>query len=103
MRIVVGVAAAGLVALVVAVLTGNTLAAVAVVILALAGMLLLLLDWRTERSRVLGEDASQTDATAAGGSGPAEQPDGEPPLKPDMFNPDISTDPDGPSSDARAD
>jgi hypothetical protein len=83
----------GLVALVVAVLTGSTPLAVIVVALAITGIVFLLRDWREERARAVGaepviEDVAPVDSDH---------------LTPDAFSPDISTDPDGPSSDARAD
>lgn len=76
MRTVLGLATAALVALVVALLTGSILAAVAVVMLALAGIVLLLRDWRA-------------DNTAA--PAPAE-PDQTPaaPLRADELSPDIA-------------
>jgi hypothetical protein len=83
----------GLVALVVAVLTGSTPLAVIVVALAITGIVLLLRDWRDDRGRPVRaepviEDVAPVDSDH---------------LRPDEFSPDISTDPDGPSSDARAD
>ena len=78
-------AVAALLALVVALLTGSTVAAIGVVGLAGAGIVLLLRDWRA-------------DARPA----PAE-PGQEPPSRPEEFAPDISDKPNGPSSDARAD
>jgi len=99
MRLVIGVAVAGLVALVVAVLTGSTFMAVVVIALALLGIVLLLRDWRTER-RQASDGARDTP------SGLGEQSDagvGATPMRPDMFSPDISADAGGPSSDARAD
>ena len=80
----------GLVALVVAVLTGSTPLAVIVVALAITGIALLVRDWRADRARV----AAEPDPVVAVD---AHQP------RPDEFSPDISTDPNGPSSDARAD
>lgn len=99
MRVVALVALAGLVALVVALLTDSTFVAVVVIALAAAGILLLARDWRTERRQpALADDESpggvhdaSADAVAA-------------PMTPDMFAPDISADAHGgPSSDARAD
>lgn len=93
MRIVVVVAVAGLVALLAAVLTDSTYAAIGVIALAVIGILLLLRDWRTEHRQ---ESAPE----------PAEDPDGtpaDPDMSPEMFAPDISSEGRGPSSDARAD
>lgn len=84
----------GVVALVLAVLTGSTPLAVIVVALAITGIVLLVRDWRAERSHVVHEPVPATGVDA-----PAESHH----LTPDGFSPDISTDPDGPSSDARAD
>lgn len=101
MRVAALVALAGLVALVVALLTGSTLLAILVVALAALGIVLLLRDWRTDwrterrgpipalRSLADDDDGSAESAAA--------------PLSPDMFSPDISGAQDGPSSDARAD
>lgn len=93
MRIVVALAVAALVALIAALVTGSTVAAVAVVLFAGAGIVVLLRDWRAE--------SSLTDESAADAGGRA-TPGDEQPLATD-FSPDISTEPDGPSSDARAD
>ena len=94
MRFVTILTITGLVALVVAVLTGSTPLAVIVVALAITGIVLLVRDWRADRARIVPE--------------PDPVLDEEPPVdahqpRPDEFSPDISTDPDGPSSDARAD
>lgn len=96
MRIVVVVALAGLITLVVAVLTDNTFVAVGVIALAVLGILLLLRDWRADRR----QPAAPVKA--------AEDDEPEPetvaiPISPEMFAPDISTDGGGPSADARAD
>ncbi|MGI9162063.1 MAG: hypothetical protein ACR2JI_03935 [Mycobacterium sp.] len=48
MRTVVVLAVAALVALILALITGNTFAAIAVVLLALAGIVLLVRDWRSD-------------------------------------------------------
>jgi hypothetical protein len=95
-RIVVVVALAGLITLVVAVLTDNTFVAVGVIALAALGILLLLRDWRADRR----QPAAPVEA--------AEDDEPEPetvaiPLSAEMFAPDISTDGGGPSADARAD
>ncbi len=87
MRVVVILTLAALVALVVALLTGSTTLAFVVIALAAAGIVLLLRDWRVDR-------ADRPDAGL--GAGEAD-------LRPDEFAPDISTDPGGPSSDARSD
>ncbi len=79
-------AVAALVALVIALLTGATVPAVAVVVLAVCGIVLLVRDWR----------AGGADETPAP-EGPAVG------LPADDLSPDISTRPGGPSSDARAD
>ena len=95
-RIVVAVALAGLITLVVAVLTDNTFVAVGVVALAALGILLLLRDWRADRRH----------PAAPGEAAEVDAPEPETvaiPISPEMFAPDISTDGDGPSSDARAD
>jgi hypothetical protein len=93
--IVVVVALAGLIALLVAILTDNTFIAVGVIALAALGILLLLRDWRADRR-----------ATAdPGEAAETEVPDPEAveaTMSPEMFAPDISTDAGGPSSDARA-
>ena len=92
-----GLAIAGLLALVVAALTGSTPLAVVVIALAAAGIIQLLRDWRSERGLapvgVKTQPLAPPTETASAPSG----------LTPDDFTPDISTDPDGPSSDARAD
>lgn len=84
MRIVVVLAVAALVALILALVTGNTFAAIAVVLLALAGIVLLVRDWRTAGA-----------AEQATDSGPAESADvpavaGQP-LIPDEFSPDVAS------------
>lgn len=92
-----GLAIAGLLALVVAALTGSTPLALVVVALAAAGIIQLLRDWRHERG--LAPVGVNTQPVA-----PPTEPESAPSgLTPDDFTPDISTDPDGPSSDARAD
>ncbi|MGI9125179.1 MAG: hypothetical protein ACR2JM_10580 [Mycobacterium sp.] len=97
MRSVMLLAAAGLFALVVALLTGSTPIAILVVVLAVAGIVALLRDWRNAGPGAPAAEPAaprfeeyDTEAAPAG-------------LSPDEFSPDISTDPDGPSSDARAD
>lgn len=103
MRVVMALAVAALVALIVALLTGSTWPALAVVALAGAGIVLLLRDWRADRS---------VSDESAGGEWVEEHPEEyreehtEHPAAEqhaDDFSPDISTDPDGPSSDARSD
>jgi choline-glycine betaine transporter len=98
-RAVVVLAVAGLVALVVAALTGSSPLAVVVVALAVAGIVQLVRDWRDERSLCPVAPAEPAHEPAAPEPDPATT-DG---LAPDEFTPDISTAPDGPSSDARAD
>lgn len=94
MRAVLLLAVVGVVALVIAGLTGSTPLAVVVVALAAAGIVQLVRDWRSEPG---GHSVADT-APAT----PVEE-SGAHHLAPDEFTPDISTDPDGPSSDARAD
>ena len=94
-RIVMVVALAGLITLLVAVLTDNTFVAVGVIALAVLGILLLLRDWRADRPAPAPVDDAE-----------AELPDPDPvdpDMSPEMFAPDISTEAGGPSSDARAD
>ena len=97
MRIVAKLASAALAALLVALLTGNPWFAVAVITLAMAGIVVLVRDWRGDRSRAIaarsGPESDQRVRTPA----PAAT------LVPDDFYPDLSPDPAGPSSDARAD
>ncbi len=86
-RVAVRLAGLGLIALLVALLTGSTAIAVLVVALAVAGIVRLLRDWRAEPAEIPVDGADVPVAA----------------IEPDQFAPDISTDPDGPSSDARAD
>jgi hypothetical protein len=98
MTIVVVLALAGLVALLVAILTGSTFVAAIVIALAALGILLLVRDWRAERREYASnphDDAPGEEQTEAG---PAESR-----VNPDMFSPDIAADGNGPSGDARAD
>jgi len=96
--LVVGVlAVTALIVLVVALFTGNTWAGLAVIAIAALGIVVLVRDWRTDRLRVV---AGRSGSAAADDSGTVLT---EGPLTPDDFSPDLSTDPDGPSSDARAD
>lgn len=97
MRVVVILALTALVALILALTTDSTWPAFAVIALALAGIALLLRDWRSDRSG-RNRNSQQEPGIGADGFGA----DGAP-LRPDDFSPDISTDPTGPSSDARAD
>lgn len=97
MRVVGVLAVTALIVLVVALLTGNTWAGLAVIALAALGIVVLVRDWRTDRQDVV---AGRSGLAAADDSGTV-LADG--PLTPDDFSPDLSTDPDGPSSDARAD
>jgi hypothetical protein len=96
MRIVVALAVAALVALIAALVTGSTLPAIAVVLLAGAGIVVLLRDWRADSP-----PADSPPADSLTPDAPASDPDGAP--RAGDFSPDISTAPDGPSSDARAD
>jgi len=96
MRVVALLAITALIALVIALLTGSTWAAVIVIVAAIVGIALLLRDWRGERM-----------GNAAIGSGRRlhQDPDAavlESPLAAKDFSPDLSIGPDGPSSDARA-
>ena len=95
-RIVVLVALAGLITLVVAVLTDNTFVAMGVIALAALGILLLLRDWRADRRPPAEPVESAHD----------DEPEPETvaiPISPEMFAPDITADGQGPSADARAD
>lgn len=98
MTLVVMLALAGLVALLVAIMTSSTVVAVIVIALAVLGILLLVRDWRAERRQ---------SASDYGGDAPAEDPAATGTAKarmdPDTFSPDIAADGNGPSSDARAD
>ena len=76
MRIVVVLAVAALVSLVLALVTGNIFAAIAVVLLALAGIVLLVRDWRA------------ADPSAA--AEPDDQPVADEDLLPDEHSPDIA-------------
>ena len=73
MRVAALVALAGLVALVVALLTGSTLPAVLVIALAALGIVLLLRDWRTERRHPAPPDPPAADHAVL--SAPAAAPD----------------------------
>jgi hypothetical protein len=97
MRVVAVLAVAASVALIVALLTNSAWAAGGVIAMAIAGIGVLLRDWRGERGRA-GADRFQA---AIAAQSVASSP--ETPLAPDDFVPDLSPDPDGPSSDARAD
>lgn len=98
MRAVVVLAIVGAVGLVLAALTGSTPLAVVVVALALAGIVQLTRDWRRHPPPDPGRDAGQGGPLTVQ---PLRAPGSR--LSADEFLPDISTDPDGPSSDARAD
>lgn len=97
-----GLAIAGLLALIVAALTGSTPLAVVVIALAAAGIVQLVRDWRQDSGPEPVEEQAPTPppdpVTESAPPGLAAQA-----MAPDDFTPDISTDPDGPSSDARAD
>ena len=91
MRAVAVLTITGVLTLVIALTTGSTPLAFLVIGLAVAGIALLLRDWRDDRNR----------APADAADGITDESHRE--LSPDEFSPDISGDPDGPSSDARAD
>ena len=93
MRTVAILAITGLLALVVALVTGSTPLAVLAIGLAVAGIVVLLRDWRNDS----GHAADVPDPI------PDEPGAARPELSADEFSPDISSDPGGPSSDARAD
>lgn len=95
-RGVVALVVLGLIGLVLASVTGSTPLAVVVVVLALAGIVQLVRDWRHDPAP----------EPVAERPGPVVEPEPAPGnrrLSADEFLPDISTDPDGPSSNARAD
>ncbi len=98
MTVVVVVALAGLVALLVAILTDSTFVALAVVALAGLGIVLLLRDWRVEHRQLSARYTTPDDDETAADDEPV-----DPAVTPEMFAPDISADGTGPSSDARAD
>lgn len=97
MTLVVVLTLAGLGALVIAVITGSTPAAIAVIVLAAVGIVLLLRDWRAEQQKSRFDSDIEADDIIEISDG------GRSAVSPDMFTPDISTDPDAPPSDARAD
>ena len=97
MRVVAVLAVAGLITLIVALVTGSTWAALAVIALAVMGIVRLLRDWRTDRIR----NTARRPGPVSSEESDARLPESA--LTPDDFSPDLSTDPDGPSSDARAD
>ena len=97
MRVVAVLAVAASVALIVALLTNSAWAASGVIAMAVAGIGVLLWDWRGERERTVANRFPSAVAAQSVASSP------ETPLAPDDFAPDLSPDPDGPSSDARAD
>ena len=97
MRVVAVLAVAASVALIVALFTNSAWAAGGVIAMAVAGIGVLLRDWRGERGRAVADQFQSAVAAQSAASSP------ETPLAPDDFIPDLSTDPDGPSSDARAD
>ncbi|HQC78247.1 MAG TPA: hypothetical protein PLH92_16190 [Mycobacterium sp.] len=80
MRVVVVLALAALAALIVALVSGSTLAAILVVMLALAGIVLLVRDWRAE------PDAAEQ---ASDSLGTIPEP-GVDPLTADELSPDIA-------------
>ncbi len=96
-RPVVVLALAGLVVLVVALLTGSTPMAILVIVLAAIGIVLLTRHWRDERRHVAGQESGLRLAEESGAGSAGSD------MKADELSPDISGDPDGPSSDARAD
>lgn len=97
MRPVVLVALTGLVALILAVLTGSTPLAILVIAIAVIGIVMVLRGWRDEHQDAAGQASGpEPREEFNAGSSPTA-------LSPDEFSPDISGDPNGPSSDARAD
>lgn len=80
MRVVVVLALAALAALIVALVSGSTLAAILVVMLALAGIVLLVRDWRAERHAAV-QPSESVGSTAE----PAADP-----LTADELSPDIA-------------
>lgn len=93
MQVSVALAVGALAALAVALLGGGSWFGLMAVGLAAAGIVALLRDWWSDRSRAR--------VTASGSPSPESDP--VPPYNADALSPDISTNPDGPSSDARAD
>lgn len=97
MTLVVVLTLAGLAALVVAVITDSTPVAIGVVALAAMGIVALLRDWRVEQQKARFDSDIEVDDIIEITDG------GRSAVSPDMFTPDISTDPDAPPPDARAD
>ncbi|WP_328349638.1 hypothetical protein OG976_13630 [Mycobacterium sp. NBC_00419] len=98
MKLAVVLALAGLLALVIALLTDSTWLALAVIALAVVGIVFLVRDWRADHRHHAGGTADPAPADV-------DEPTDRVParLSPDMFSPDISADDGGPSADARAD
>lgn len=96
-RVVVVLAVAAALALLVAVLTASPWVAVLVVVLAAAGIVLLVRDWRGAARSAPGADTTDADQS------PFTEYERPEALTADALSPDISTEPGGPSSDARAD
>lgn len=96
MTLVAVLTLAGLVALVIAVITGSTPVAIGVIALAAVGIVLLLRDWRAEQQQARFDSDIEADIVDFSDGGRSA-------VSPDMFTPDISTDPDSPSANARAD
>jgi hypothetical protein len=93
LTVVLAVAVVGIGLLAAAVLTGNTIIAVAVIVIALVGLALLARDWLQER-RQLSSEPSRPDRQAneiSGGSG-GDGTEAEPRLEPDEFEPDVPYD-----------
>ena len=109
LTVVLAVAVVGIGLLAAAVLTGNTIVAVAVIVIAVVGLVLLGRDWLQER-RQLGSEPSRPDGQSngiSGGSGAdvtgAERASGETRLEPDEFEPDVPYDePEPGAEDAEA-
>lgn len=97
MRVVAKLAIAALAALLVALLTGNHWVAVAAIALAAVGIVVLLRDWRGDRGQAIAARSEPEFDQQIRTQAP------EATLIPDDFSPDLSSDPAGPSSDARAD
>jgi hypothetical protein len=88
--LVVAIVAIGL--LVWAILSGNTIVALVVIVLAALGLLLLARDWRKERSDAAGDEAQQRGRERGASSEDPENHWVHPDLEPDEFEPDVDYD-----------